>query len=122
MPLRTIRQVAGDEGLTVSQVRRLVEEGRLEFIHIGSRKLIPEGAFERFMVENTVKVCRDEIPVPGSASSISGAASISPGLSAAAAGSARWEQAIAARLKAHSRGSSENASAEPARVIPMRSS
>jgi hypothetical protein len=121
MALRTIQQFQASEGLTRYQVDALIRSG-LEYIMVGSRKMIPDGAWERFLAENTVKSCREETTALASASSIKEASFTFAGQKTVAAGSAARARMIGDKLKSHSRSSSTDASAAPARVIPMRSS
>jgi excisionase family DNA binding protein len=109
-------------GLTESQVRGLVREGRIAHIHIGKRFVIPRAAIESFIADNTVPPCRVETQDRASASSKSVAATTSSGLKAVAAGSAARAQQIAERLKSRSPNSSTSAPATLAPVIPLRSS
>lgn len=122
MPLRTPKQLADDEGLSVYQVGRLLEDKRLAFIEIGSRRLIPDGAWEQFLAEETVKPCRDETPGHASASSTSAGAITSFGQSADAAASAALARQTAKQLKSSSRGSCASAGTAQAHVIPLRPS
>jgi hypothetical protein len=110
MPLRTIPQFCKEEGLTRYQVDLLVREGRIEHVQVGSRKMIPDGAYQRFIADNTVKACRVETKVLVSASSTSGEPSTSSGLKMVAAGSAARARQTAERLKSLSRTSSISAS------------
>jgi hypothetical protein len=41
MPLRTVAQVAADEGLSTYQVKRALDDG-LAYVQLGGRKLIPK--------------------------------------------------------------------------------
>src|SRR3712207_2032360 len=103
MSFRTPKQVAAEEGVSVRRVRTLIHEKRLAHVMIGARPKIPEGAWERFISENTVQPCRDETLVPVAASAKSEAASTSSGLSTVAAVSAALARETARGLKANSR-------------------
>lgn len=122
MGLRTIPQFCRETGLSRYAVDTLVREGRLDHVVVVQRKLIPDGAYERFIEQNTVTSCRDETQVRASASSTSAASSTSSGLKEVAAGSAALARQTADKLKLLSRRSSTTASASPALVIPMRRS
>jgi hypothetical protein len=67
--LASLAQTAEVMGLTVDQVRTLVQNGRLEYVPIGCRQFVPKTAIPRFIANNTVQPCRDETPAPVSASS-----------------------------------------------------
>jgi hypothetical protein len=119
--LASLTQTAEVMGLTVSQVRRLVQSRRLEHVLIGQRPFVPKTAIPHFIVENTVQPCRDEIPAPVSASSKSGAAFTSAGQKLAAAGSAARVRQIANELKSSSPSSCASEHAPAGRVIPLKS-
>jgi hypothetical protein len=121
MALRTIQQFQKTEGLSRYQVDALIRSG-LEYIMVGSRKMIPDGAWERFLAENTVKSCQEETTAPAFAGSTSEALSTSSGLRTVAAGSAARARQIGNKLKSRSRSSSTDGSDELGRVIPMRCS
>ena len=42
----------------------LFEMPELAHVRVGSRLMVPRGAIEQFVVENTVQPCRGEIPGP----------------------------------------------------------
>src|ERR1700693_3212824 len=69
--LVTPTQAAAVMGPTEAQVRALVRSGRLAHVLVGKRLMIPRGAIERFIEDNTVQPCRVEIQVPASAFSTS---------------------------------------------------
>jgi excisionase family DNA binding protein len=119
--LATPKQAASVMGLTVSQVRGLIRDGRIARVRIGNRILIPRDAIERFIQENTVKPCHVEIQEPASASSESGDATTSSGQKMVAAGSAARARQIANRLKSRSPNSSTSGTDEPVHVIHLRS-
>lgn len=97
--LETPTELAARVGLSVRQVRNLVNNGQLEHVRIGKRSLIPEGAFGRFIEAQKVKPCQEETKAHASAGSTSGADIISPGQNAVAAASARQALRTAAKLK-----------------------
>jgi len=119
--LAGLAQFGAVMGLTDRQVRGLISEGRLEYVEIGRRLFVPKSAVDRFIAENTVQPCRDEIQAPVSVSSKSESAFTSVGPKAAAAGSAARARQIADKLRSHSPNSSESGRAPKARVIPLKS-
>lgn len=48
MALRSLAQFQREEGLTRYQVDQLIRQG-LEYVPVGSRKMIPSGAWEKFI-------------------------------------------------------------------------
>ena len=120
--LATLAQTAEVMGLSVSQVRRLIQSRRLEHVLVGLRPFVPKSAIPRFIAENTVQPCRDETPAPASAFSKNGVASTSAGPKAAAAGSAARARQIANKLKSPLRSSCASEHEPAARVIPLKSS
>jgi excisionase family DNA binding protein len=100
--LLTIKQAARRMGVKDGQIRKLIRDGRLAHVNVGSRAMIPRGAIEQFIAENTVQPCQGEIRGPVYASSKSGDAFTSAGLNQAAAGSAARALQIANKLKSHS--------------------
>jgi hypothetical protein len=64
--------------------------------------MIPRGAIEQFIIDNTVQPCRGEIPAPAFGFSKSADAFTSAGLNQAAAGSAALALKIASKLKSRS--------------------
>jgi hypothetical protein len=119
--LAGLAQFGAVMGLTDRQVRGLISEGRLEYVEIGRRLFVPKRAIDRFIAENTVQPCRDEIQAHASVSSKSESVSTSVGPKAAAAGSAARARQIADKLRSHSPNSSESEHAPKARVIPLKS-
>ena len=117
--LASIAKTAEVMGLTASQVRALIQRRRLEHVR---RSFVPKAAIPRFIAQNTVLPCRDEIPVPVSGSSKSGIVSTSAGPKLAAAGSAARALQIASSLKSRSPNSSTQEREQQAPVIPLRSS
>jgi excisionase family DNA binding protein len=97
--LLTIKQTTQRMGLKDGQVRKLIRDGRLAHVKVGSRFMVPRGAIEQFVIDNTVQSCREEIPVPGYAFSNGADAFTSAGLNQAAAGSAARALKIASKLK-----------------------
>jgi hypothetical protein len=108
-------------GLSVSQVRMLIQRRRLEHILVGRRLFVPRNAIPRFIAENTVQPCRDEIQAPVSASSKSGVPFTSAGPKLAAAGSAARARQIANKLKSSSPNFCISEHAPAGRVIPLKS-
>ena len=96
MRVETLKQLAdrvgispGQVGISPGQVRHLVQSGRLQHVRIGARRFVPEGAWERFITDNTVTPCPDATVAPDYAGSQSASASTSPGPTTAAAASAQ---------------------------------
>lgn len=87
--LEAPKLLARQIGLTKGAVERLMAEGRLAFVQIGSRKYVPAGAWETFLQENTVRPCQDAIKVLASTSFRSAEHTTSAGPKAAAAASAQ---------------------------------
>ena len=120
MPLRTIAQLRADEQLSRYQVEWMLRNG-LEHVKIGTRKMVPEGAFERFIEERKEATCPGETTALASGSSTSEAAITSCGQKAVAAASAARVRQIGSRLKSTSRSSSMTGRSEPGHVIPLKS-
>ena len=100
--LETPKQLAARVGLKQRAIRSLISSGKLEFVMIGCRVHIPEGAFERFIEQNRVTKCQD-----GTAGlNCTGVPSVnngsSPGQMAVAA-NARLVRQTANKLKSSSR-------------------
>jgi hypothetical protein len=104
------------------KIRYLIQSGQLEHVMIGCRVHVPVGAFTRFLDQNTVTPCQDETKDRDFVGSPNARASMSFGPSAAAAASARLARQTANRLKSSSRNGCSVEPAEPAQVIPLRSS
>jgi len=120
--LETSKQLAERVGVSEGAIRTLIRNRQIEYVQIGSRVLIPTGAWERFVTANTVKPCQDVTKVRASVGSKSATASTSPGPSAVAVASAQLAVQTASKLKRSSpRGSrlEDNVSGQ---VIRMRSS
>ena len=120
--LETPKQFAASRGLSERQVRDLIRTRQLEHVMIGSRALIPMGAWRRFLDARTVKPCHDATRVPDFVGSTNVGVSISPGPSVAAAASAQLARATANKLKLSSLNGCNTEAAAPAQVIPLRSS
>jgi excisionase family DNA binding protein len=123
LPLLASPKMAAEVmGLTESQVRYLLHEGRLRYVRIGKRAMIPRDAIEAFIAENTVQpTSQGETKALGSFSAPNAAATTSAGQRAVAAGSAARALQISSKLKFSSPSSSTNKSAPPAPVIPLKS-
>lgn len=121
MPLRSLKQFQEQEALSRYQVELLLQDG-LEHVLIGSRKMIPEGAFERFTCERTVKACRDPEKGPASGFIENERATTFIGAKTVAAGSARRALQIANALKSSSRNGSSPDKESPGRVVRLRPS
>ena len=121
--LATPKMAAPVMGLSEPQVRDLVREGRLRYVRVGKRYVIPRDAITTFITENTVEPSwQDETQARGSTSSKNADVITSSGPKAAAAGSAARARQIAHALKSRSPNSSTCEPAAPARVIPLKSS
>jgi hypothetical protein len=121
MPLRTLSQLAADEGLSSYQVKQAVRDG-LEYVALGSRKFIADGAWERFIAERTKRCQGVTGDRASSLTTIEAASTISAGPKTVAAGSAARALSIAAKLKSRSRSSSMGGTEKTVRVIPPKSS
>jgi excisionase family DNA binding protein len=119
--LLTPKQAAEIMGPTEDQIRGLIRSGKIAHVPVGRRVMIPLAAIERFIAENTVLLCRDEIQAPGSGSSKSEGPFTSCGRKEVAAGSAARALQIAQSLKSPLPNSSTPAAGAPGRVIPLRS-
>jgi excisionase family DNA binding protein len=123
--LATPQAAAAVMGVTESQIRLLLHEGRIARVRIGKRDLIPRDAIERFISSNTVDPSmswREETTAPSSAGSPSAAAGTSPGQKAVAAASAQRALRTANKLRSLSPSGSTSEPARPAaRVIPLKS-
>ena len=120
--LETPKQFASRHGISVGQVRGMIQRGQLEYVRIGSRILIPHSAWVRFLELNTVKPCHDETKVPASVGSTSASATTSPGLSAVGAASAALARQTANKLKSFSLNGYKEEAVAPAQVIPLQRS
>src|SRR5262249_52491785 len=108
-------------GLTERQIRSLIDSGKLEYVMIGCRVHIPDGAFERFVEANKVSPCLDGTK----ALSCVGAKPVehitSSGLSMAAAAGTRQALQTANKLKQSSRNGSSSGANQLAQVIQIKS-
>jgi excisionase family DNA binding protein len=121
--LLTVRQQVEQAGISGSQVRSLIASGRLAHVMVGSRVMIPAGAFEEFVESEKVKrQWHDVTKAQSSAGSLSVAATTSHGQTKAGAASAARARQIAHALKQPSPNGSTPEGAETARVIPLKSS
>lgn len=120
--LMTVTQASHKMGITGNQVRNLIREGRLAHVKIGRRVMIPRGAIEEFIVDNTVQPCRGETLDPAFASSKGGDAFTFAGLNQVAAGSAARALQMANKLKSSSLNSFTSESAKAALRTPRKSS
>ena len=120
--LLTIKQAVRRMGVKDGQVRKLTREGHLAHVEIGSRVMIPRGAIEQFIADNTVQPCRGEIPAPAFGFSKSADAFTSAGLNQAAAGSAALALQIANKLKSRSPSSFTHESGKAAPETHRKSS
>lgn len=120
--LETPKQLAERVGLAKTAIKRLIDDGHLNFVELGKRKRIPPGAWEDFLATRTVKACRDGTKGQSSNSYKSEAASTSCGPRTDAAASAALAQQTAQRLKSSSRASCNGGPGSTARVIPLKSS
>ena len=113
--LLTVKQAAGRMGVKEGQIRKLTRDGRLAHVRVGAWLMIPRGAIEQFIIDNTVQPCRGEIPAPVFDFSKSEDAITSAGLNQAAAGSAALALQIANKLKSRSPSSFTH---ESGKVVP----
>jgi len=120
--LETPKQLAARVGITERQVRHLIATRQLEHVMIGCRVHIPVGAFARFIEVKKVLPWLGETKGRDSAGSTSAAASISSGPNEAAAASAALARQTANKLKSRLPSSSSSETADPARVIRLKSS
>lgn len=120
--LETPKQLAMRVGLTVGAIHRLMNDGKLSFVQIGTRRRIPPGTWESYIETNTVRPCRDAIKDQSSNFLLSAGASTSFGQNGAAAASAALVRQTAQRLKSSSRNSSNATRKNLGHVIPQKSS
>jgi excisionase family DNA binding protein len=120
--LETPKELAKRVGVSEGKIRHLLRTKQLEHVMIGSRVHIPEGAFRRFLSVRTVMPCPDETRGQDCGGWRSGNAFTSFGANTAAAASARLARQIANKLKSSSRNGCTAEDADPAQVIPLRSS
>ena len=122
--LETPKQLALRVGLRERQVRQLIATNRIEWVKIGSRVHIPNGAFARFVEANKRggPAWRDETKVQGCDDLQRETRTTSPGPSTAAAASARLARQTASKLKSSSPNGSNSEGGETVQVIRLRSS
>ena len=120
--LETPKQLAMRVGLTVGAIHRLMNDGKLSFVQIGTRRRIPPGTWEGYIETNTVRPCRDAIKGQSLNFLQSAGASTSFGRNGAAAASAALVQQTAQRLKSSSRNSSNATRKNSVHVIQQKSS
>jgi hypothetical protein len=120
--VETLKQLARRVGISDRQARDLVNSRKLDHVLIGRRKFVPQGAWPRFLANNTVTTCQDETKDRDYVGSRSGDAFTSPGPNMAAAASARRARQIANKLKTSSPSGCNGEEGEQAQVIPLRSS
>jgi excisionase family DNA binding protein len=118
--LATVKQAAAVMGPTERQVRDLARTGRLGYVMVGKRIMIPRDAIQQFVPENTVPPCRDETQEHAFVFSSIGAASTSAGPKMEAIGSAQRVRKIASKLKSLSPSSSTCEPGASAPVIPLK--
>src|SRR5262249_35597168 len=115
--LASLGQFGQAIGLTDGQVRAIIRARRIPYVEIGRRLFIPKAAIPRFIEENTVQPCRDEIQGHVCVSSKNEVAFTSAGPKLAAAGSAARVRQIADKLKSSLPSSSASERGPKARVI-----
>ena len=123
MCLETPKQLAA-RGVGISQrrIRDLINLGQLEYVKIGCRVHLRQGAFEAFLEANTVKPCQDGIRVQNSIGVPGVSASSSPGqMKAVAAASSRLAQQAAKKLKQSSANGSNSDASQTAQVVHLKS-
>ncbi len=120
--LETPKQLTARVGLTVGAIHRLMNDGKLSFVQIGTRRRIPPGTWEGYIETNTVRPCRDATKDQSLNFLQSAGASTSFGQNGAEAASAALVRQTAQRLKSNSRNSSNATRKNSVRVIPLKSS
>jgi hypothetical protein len=104
--IETPNQLAERVGLPERQVRDLLNTGPLEYGRVGKRKLIPTGAWQRFLDQAIAKdtsLCRDETKAPVYVGSTNDRAITSSGQKTIAAASATLARQNANKLKSLAR-------------------
>ena len=119
--LETPKQLAQHVGLSQRQVRRLINDGLLDHVYVGSRIMIPTGAWARYLERSIIRSWPDGTKGRVSSGSASATAITSYGLRTDAAASARLARQIANKLKSSSKNGFGPESAEPAPVIRLKS-
>lgn len=120
--LETPKQLATRVGLSVGAIHRLMNDGKLSFVQIGTRRRIPPGTWEVYIETNTVGPCRDAIKDQSSNFLLSAGASTSFGQNGAAAASAALVRQTAQRLKSSSRNFSNATRKNVGHASPQKSS
>ena len=105
--LETIKDLAERVGLPRQRLRELVRSRSIEHIFIGARPMFPEGSFERYIEQNTVKPCPKEITAPVSNGLKSAIVSTSYGQKEDAVASTQRASEISKKLRSISRNSSK---------------
>ena len=59
--LETPKQIATRVGISIGAINRLMNDRKLSFVRIGTRRVIPPGAWEDYIEAHTVKSWRDAI-------------------------------------------------------------
>ncbi len=119
--LITPKEAAQALGVTVAQLRTLVRGGRLAYLLVGRRPMIPREALQQFIHDNTkAPSCHDETRARTFVFSTSADAFTSHGPSRVAHGSAQRARQIASKLKSRSPSSSISEHAPLAPVIPLQ--
>ena len=121
-PVETIKQLARKVGLSERQIRGLIYQRKLEHIPIGSRIMVPVGAWARYIAENTVRSCPEGTKDPDLSGSASAGVTTSAGPSGGARASAALALQTAKKLKSRSRNGCGAEPGPPAPVIRLRSS
>jgi excisionase family DNA binding protein len=120
--LMKIAQAAKALGLSENAVRRLVQGGRLAHVPVGPKLImVPQGAIEKFIAENTVQACPDAIAALAFGSSKSAQRSTSSGQNGAEAASAARALRISEKLKSRLPNSSGSSLAARAPEIRRKS-
>ena len=122
MILETPKQLAARVGLKERQIRALIDSRKLEFVMIGCRVHIPEGAFERFIEANKVRPCLDATGAQDSNGIAMVQLSISAGPKTVAAASAQLARPTANRLKSSSQNGCKPEAESQGQVIRLKSS
>jgi hypothetical protein len=120
--LETPKQLADRVGISKRKIDTLIRNRQIEYIEIGCRKFIPNGAFGRMIASRKVEPWAGETKDRASIGTVTDAPGTSSGQSTAAAMSARLARQTAKKLKTSSRSGCSGADAELAQVIRLRSS
>jgi excisionase family DNA binding protein len=119
--LETPKQLAARLGLKERQIRSLIDSRKLEYVKIGSRAHIPDGAFERFVEANKVTPCQDGTRDQGSNGTAMVPHATSAGPKTVAAASARLAQQAAKKLKSSSPNGSKPEPENMGQLIRLKS-